>query len=184
MKTLPKILTERSFAKRIYSYWQFWLVVLLLSIGTWQASVHIEEWGDGARERVLEAWEDAWVAEREAKSLAIKVAYELDTYGGATPQETWQMFIEALEAGDTDLAARYFIVEYQDKWKTNFNLGKESGALESFLKDDVPLIVSEGYYKDSSDKFEYATSDIQGGPGMTFTLVLNRQANIWKIYDL
>ncbi|KKU91432.1 MAG: hypothetical protein UY23_C0001G0038 [Candidatus Jorgensenbacteria bacterium GW2011_GWA1_48_11] len=38
-----------------------------------------------------------------------------DTYGGKTPQETLQMYIEAVEKGDYELASKYFILDYQDK---------------------------------------------------------------------
>ena len=38
-----------------------------------------------------------------------------DTYGGKTPQKTLQMFIEAVEKGDYELASRYFILEKQEK---------------------------------------------------------------------
>ena len=38
-----------------------------------------------------------------------------DTYGGKTPQETLQMYIEAVEKGDFELASRYFIGEKQEK---------------------------------------------------------------------
>ena len=38
-----------------------------------------------------------------------------DTYGGKTPQETLQMYIEAVEKGDFELASKYFIGGYQEK---------------------------------------------------------------------
>jgi len=187
VKTWPKVLTEKSFKKRIYSYWQFWLLVLVLALGAWQASVHIEEWGNEARERVLEAWEDAWVAERQAKSMAIKAAYEQDTYGGATPQETWQMFIKALEAGDTDLAAKYFIVEKQEEMSEVFEAGSKNGGITVFL-NDVKRIESGQYYKDSTDRFLFFVIGTDGKwdgvVELTYDLVRNKQSNIWKIYDL
>lgn len=34
--------------------------------------------------------------------------YREDTYGGATPEETLRLFIDALQKGDTELAAKYF----------------------------------------------------------------------------
>ena len=38
-----------------------------------------------------------------------------DTYGGTTPQETLRMYIEAVEAGDYELASRYFVIEKQEE---------------------------------------------------------------------
>ena len=37
-----------------------------------------------------------------------------DTYGGKTPQETLQMYIDAVEKGDYELASKYFIGDYQE----------------------------------------------------------------------
>ena len=45
--------------------------------------------------------------------------YQEDTYGGSTPEETLQLFIDALKKGDTDLAAKYFVVDKQEEWKKN-----------------------------------------------------------------
>ena len=179
---LPKILTKQRFKKPIYAYWQFWLLVFVLSLGAWQASIYIEQWGDGARERAMDAWMDNWIAQREAKDLAIKAAYEADTYGGKTPQETWDMFIQALEAGDTDLAAKYFIVEKQEEERESWKKAKERGFIQLFL-NDFRLIKGYRMY-DNGMMFEFYTDDIDGGPGFVYTLVLNKQTNIWKIYDL
>ncbi|MEW6171359.1 MAG: hypothetical protein AB1472_07385 [Candidatus Omnitrophota bacterium] len=38
-----------------------------------------------------------------------------DTYGGKTPQETLQMYIDAVEKGDYELASKYFIGDYQER---------------------------------------------------------------------
>jgi len=187
LKQYPKALMQKSFARRIYSYWQFWLLVLVLAFGAWQASVHIDAWGDSARERVLEAWEDAWVAKRQAQDLAIKAAYELDTYGGTTPQETWSMFIQALEAGDTDLAAKYFIVEKQKEMLETFAVGIKNGGVDVFL-NDVKRIDNGSFYKGSNERFLFtvvgAEGKWKGVVELTYDLVLNKQSNIWKIYDL
>lgn len=38
-----------------------------------------------------------------------------DTIGGKTPQETLQMFIDAVEKGDYEMASKYFVAEKQRK---------------------------------------------------------------------
>lgn len=55
-----------------------------------------------------------------------------DTYGGKTPQETLQMFIAAAEAGDYELASKYFVVEKQMKWKENLSTVEN---VEFLIKD-------------------------------------------------
>jgi hypothetical protein len=53
-------------------------------------------------------------------------AYTADTYGGVTPEETLQLFIDALKAGDIQLAAKYYIPE------------KQGGVLADFESSKLP----------------------------------------------
>ena len=43
----------------------------------------------------------------------LRVAYQEDTHGGGTPEETLQLFIDALKSGDIELASKYYIPEKQ-----------------------------------------------------------------------
>ncbi len=88
-----------------------------------------------------------------------------DIYGGKTPQETLQMYIEAVEKGDYELASKYFIGDYQEKelksfdGATNENIGKVINLLKLSIKNkggyswdnkffsiDKPLYVSFKLY--------------------------------------
>src|SRR3989338_2957114 len=55
--------------------------------------------------------------------------YAEDTYGGKTPEETLQLFIDALKAGDIDLASKYFVVEKQGEWLDNIKKVQEKDNL-------------------------------------------------------
>ena len=57
----------------------------------------------------------------EAKRLQAQweKPYREDKYGGKTPEETYDMFLDALRKGDTTLASKYFIVYKQDLSKEN-----------------------------------------------------------------
>ena len=47
--------------------------------------------------------------EKATKALSdFETAMKNDTYGGKTPQETLEMFIDALKKGDIELASKYF----------------------------------------------------------------------------
>src|SRR3989344_1909577 len=66
----------------------------------------------------------SWYQERQSPEYAQKLeyqklleAYKSDTYGGDTPEETLRLFIDALKVGDTELAAKYFVVDEQEKWR-------------------------------------------------------------------
>jgi len=66
---------------------------------------------------------------------ALEKAYREDQYGGNTPEETLHLFIDALKKGDTDLAAKYFIIDEQEKWKENLIQIKDAGKLNLMIKD-------------------------------------------------
>lgn len=82
-------------------------------------------------------------AERyQAATKAYEDAMRTDTYGGKTPEETLQMLISALKAGDIDLAAKYFELEQnpndpnyltRKKWEDALAQAKSEGKLESVV---------------------------------------------------
>ena len=77
--------------------------------------------------------------EKALKELeALEKAYQEDTYGGATPEETLQLFIDALKAGDIDLASKYFLPEDREKMRTLLN-GK--GLQKGSHLFSLPLIL-------------------------------------------
>ena len=65
----------------------------------------------------------------------IEKAYREDPYGGITPEETLQLFIDALKKGDTDLAAKYFVLDKQEEMRVDLDLVKEKGLLDELLVD-------------------------------------------------
>jgi len=80
---------------------------------------------------------DAEDPEKQAQKYmeALEKAYREDQYGGNTPEETLQLFIDALKKGDTDLAAKYFIIDEQKKWQKNLIAIQEDGELSEMIKD-------------------------------------------------
>lgn len=61
--------------------------------------------------------------------------YRQDTYGGKTPEETYDMFLTALRNGDTTLASKYFIIEKQDNWKKTLEEYNRNNLLASFTQE-------------------------------------------------
>lgn len=72
-------------------------------------------------------------AEKDMEKLVKQ--YAEDPYGGDTPEETLALFISALKQGNTDLAARYFILDKQEKWRNDLLEIKERGLLEEMVRD-------------------------------------------------
>lgn len=113
-------------------------------------------------------------------------AMKNDTYGGKTPQETLDMFVEALRAGDTELASKYFTLkdgkeDSRLEWKRVMDDKKNSGGLEeiiNLLLEAKPAGSSvEGYFGfEIRGKMGDLVSDVN--------MVLNKESQVWKIESL
>jgi len=61
--------------------------------------------------------------------------YRQDTYGGKTPEETYDMFITALKNNDAELSSKYFRVDRQKEWLKTLNEYKNKNLLVVFSKE-------------------------------------------------
>lgn len=170
------MLAHLSFLKR----WWFWALLLVALITAWQVRERLT-WNEQQQGYLLQQQitTDYWhtqqrlVAEREA-------AYKADQYGGATPEETLRLFVEALEQKDYVLASKYFVVEEQ-----NANLKRSSEGVQS---GGYAALVNA--YKHGSMKIERSTiaADVHIYPpgkeiGFFFRVVLNEFTQKWKLTD-
>ena len=151
-----------------YSYLKFVLAfigIILLALVVYVAAFWFHR-----KEAALQLAERARNLENEIyqKQLA-------DTYGGKTPQETLQMYIDAVEKGDYGLASKYFVVEKQEgELNTLKNSPKANTAnVIKFLKVSI---TSKGSY--SSDGRDYT---IDRPLTVDFVLYPN---GIWKINEI
>ncbi len=111
-----------------------------------------------------------------------------DTYGGKTPQETLDMFIEALEKDDIDLAVKYIYwdggrasIDNREAMREGIiNAKKENKLLEiiSMLKKAEPAGSSlGGYYGfELRDRDSNLVSDIG--------FIQNKFSGVWKIESM
>ena len=76
-----------------------------------------------------------------------------DTYGGETPRETLQMFIDAVEAGDYELASKYFVVEKREKWLNNLSTVKNIDFLIEDLIEVNQRLIHENFSYEGEDSF-------------------------------
>lgn len=143
----------------------------------------------------LRDWWNAKKAQNEYEAL--KKLYEEDTYGGKTPEETLALFIDALKKGDTDLAAKYFVIEEQEKATIDLKEMQINNRTSNFLKD---FENAQQNLKESSDKiaiFEYTIYsdggivELQGqkfnvpAGNITNTIRLGHfPTGLWKILEL
>lgn len=110
----------------------------------------------------------------------IIAAHRADEYGGTTPQETMALFVKALEKGDMRLASKYFILENQEEILSELEAGKKAGTITILLNDlsgiDKGTEVFEGYYR--------FTTTVEPGVQLTYDLVFDDLAGVWKIERL
>jgi hypothetical protein len=159
-----------------------WLLVILAIPLTWYIKVHINYWGETAKYRVAYEAERQGLEEEYAQGRALDALEAADTYGGPTPQATWDLFVKALEAGDTDLASKYFVVEKQAEMKKFFNRAKELN--KTYVLLDSFKTIREGRMSEDKKHFDYLTKQDEDGASFSFTLTINEKTNIWKLYDL
>ena len=119
-----------------------------------------------------------------AEFEAIEETYRTDTNGGETPEETLDLFVAALEAGDAGLAASYFVPEKRGEMEKQFKAGFESGGVELLLgevkKEEEKHVL--GYdIEGNSVRFEFSDGD---SVGLTIDLIKNPNSQKWLIESL
>src|SRR3989344_3937509 len=189
-------LKERSFVRRLGRF----ALIAVIVLATLVAFVNIAgpqylKWVDRYEEAKYKKVYDQYIE-----------AQKNDTYGGKTPEETFDLFLEALKKNDAELASKYYIIDNQEK---------KFLKLKEYLVRDGSLNKSVIYFTDvrSKDKkichdldneragcnFEYiyiTTEDSEslilgtndrifipkGSEGSKMIdLKLNPYANIWKV---
>jgi len=126
-----------------------------------------------------------------------------DTYGGATPEETYKLFVETLKSGDIESASKYFYWEHQVPEQKKLQKMKDEGKLEEYINGlpDWGEMKEEEYgvsgtkqyvllnYKDNETIARMPDgTEVVSPPGeyvsFSANFQLNERANIWKIYSL
>lgn len=113
--------------------------------------------------------------EEEQRQLAMA-----DTYGGKTPEETLDMFIKAVQAGDYDLASKHFVIPRQGEWKER---------LEKYNKDDLSWFLEKmlmvATLDSKTDTRASMSSKVKDSNAQYSDIGFWKYPNdIWKINDL
>lgn len=110
----------------------------------------------------------------------LKREYAEDPYGGETPEETLRLFIDALKQGDTDLAAKYFVLEKQDEWRMDLTKIKEKNLLDEMVKDLSTAIRGKDI---ASDNVIFSAVN-KDNEVIAVINMARRYGSRWKIQDL
>ncbi len=106
--------------------------------------------------------------------------YAEDPYGGNTPEETLRLFIDALKKGDTDLAAKYFVLDKQEQWREELAKIKDKGLLNEMVKDLERLKKT----KQTEEETFYTLADSNKVVLIEMILDKNQMSSKWKISEL
>ncbi|MDI6717482.1 MAG: hypothetical protein QMD86_00290 [Patescibacteria group bacterium] len=129
-------------------------------------------------------------------------ALKNDTYGGKTPQETYEMFVKTIKTNNILEAAKFYYGDNTVSAYKRFKKMQDDGSLENWI-NELPKWgnMKEVEYWDSNGKeFEYeyvqkkeelihdlSGLDIKIPVGQRIKSIIFQQsksANIWKIYEL
>ncbi len=139
---------------------------------------------------------------RETKKIQreLERPYREDKYGGKTPEETFDLFLEALRKGDIELASKYFELENQEEWVEKLSQYKENNSLSDFLKElererkewkfikNDGEIAEYGYTvvveKPTKTKFNDQIIDIPPGEYKNSIIFIKSFNKLWKISSL
>ncbi len=139
--------------------------------------------------RQLQRQSEAYMQWEERHKQAMKE----DTYGGKTPEETLQMFIDALKKEDVELASKYFMLDTNEqpynaenyltrkKWENALMKTKDEGKLIEIInvlsKATPAGSVTEGY-------FGFEVRNNKNELIADISMQLNKYSNVWKIESM
>ena len=109
----------------------------------------------------------------------MKSAYAKDTFGGATPEETLQLFVDALKAGDVELATKYYIPEKQAEVYKQLSKSREAGNLDKYSLHVAKFI--NGNTATGTDVYFIFQVDPETQATYELQFVINPASSKWKI---
>lgn len=110
-----------------------------------------------------------------------------DTYGGKTPQETLNMFIEVLRNEDLELASKYFAPEMDEEnpekmtWQGHLEYlqgMKEKGFIQRMV-DEFENFDDDFRWSENVHWFTFNNED--GSIELEIPVSLNKNSGVWKI---
>lgn len=129
--------------------------------------------------------EDSFTSQQEYLNYLeeYKQAMSKDTYGGKTPEETLQLFVDALKKGDTELASKYFVLDKQKEMANDLKQGIESGGADTLIDYYSNGSIEKTYF-DVDGSYEFEILKEKNQPGFIINFLINKATNLWKIESL
>lgn len=110
-------------------------------------------------------------------------SYRNDPYGGSTPEETLQLFIDALKEEDIELASKYFLIDKQEEWLINLNQIQAKGLLDEMAKDLERPKEKQALVEGEDSRYSYFIYNDQNTLSLVIDIARGPNGK-WKILDL
>lgn len=126
---------------------------------------------------------ERFMREISAEKDRIQGLEKADTFGGKTPEETFDMFLEALRNGDAELASKYYEVTVQETALVGLQKElAEKGNLEMSIKYFTDVREGEKKCNEIDNEFGGCVFEKEETDGIKFiSLGLNPVNSLWKI---
>jgi len=120
-----------------------------------------------------------------------EAAMRADTYGGKTPQETLDMFVDALKKGDVELASKYFALDTNTKspdyltrrkWEEGLNEVSKNGGIPNIISELGNLPIKARDDKLGTAIFKSVNSE--GVADVLVDMIFNKYSQVWKIESM
>ncbi|MDP3991823.1 MAG: hypothetical protein Q8P66_02935 [Candidatus Colwellbacteria bacterium] len=166
------------------NFWKFLIafaaIILLVLGGYWLWNNRLSPEAKESRE--MQANYDRAIAHQQQFEEAMRS----DTYGGKTPEETLQLFIDALRKDDIELAYKYFILKEDGnrdpKWREALVKTKDAGKLQEAV-DLLSRAKSDLNERSYEKDFKFVVRE--GNEIKAYVdLELNEYSGVWKIERL
>ncbi|MEX2436603.1 MAG: hypothetical protein WD471_00390 [Candidatus Paceibacterota bacterium] len=120
---------------------------------------------------------DQTLDEYESETENVYKEQVSDKYGGATPQETLQMYIVAIEDRDYELASKYFISSKQEEEFQEFEDSSASNeVIDGYVSKLKEALSKGGRYDADEDYFRFN--------GSVSLELLKYPNGTWKIIEI
>jgi hypothetical protein len=169
-------------SRPIFYRWWFWVALVVAFAVVWYLQGYIGYFGDQAKYRLQNSISNDYIAGQEAQQAALEKQYKNDPYGGATPEETLKLFIEALEKKDYVLASNLYVPESRSENLKKIPEGVKSGGLAALIK-----AYQNGQVKftkfDGENKYEADVIPVGETVGFYFRFISNPFNSKWLISE-
>ena len=162
--------------------WWFWVGVVALILVAFYLAGYLRWYAEGAKYRIQNQISNQYIASQEAQQAALEAQYKNDPYGGATPEATLKLFIEALKAGNLENASNYYLPEQRNKGLSELRISSQRGYLNSYIQ--ILDQESKAYPFQDGKTYEIKFFDSSGSQNHIERFQLNPFNNKWLISDL